>query len=86
MVEQSFIKSNEDTNLDYVQSFLSNNGFLKVRNNDYYNESLGIILEDLHDENVLMRNGVMYFIDTAFFLTDKFTEGWNRQPDKGNNS
>jgi hypothetical protein len=26
----------------------------------------------LHDENVLTRNGVLYFIDTVFYLTDEF--------------
>ena len=32
----------------------------------------GIILEDLHDENVLTRNEVLYFIDTVFYVTDAF--------------
>ena len=30
------------------------------------------ILEDLHDENVLTRNNVLYFIDTVFYLTEEF--------------
>ena len=29
---------------------------------------LGIILEDLHDENVLTRNEILYFVDTVFYL------------------
>jgi hypothetical protein len=36
--------------------------------NDYYNSSLGIILEDLHDENVITQKGVLYFIDTVFYI------------------
>ena len=44
------------------------NGFENIRNNDYCNPDLGIILEDLHDENVLTRQGVLYFIDTVFYL------------------
>ena len=40
--------------------------------NDYYNPELGIILEDLHDENVLFRNGIYHFIDTVFYTTDTF--------------
>ena len=36
------------------------------------NEELGIILEDLHDENVLTRNGLLYFIDTVFYLTAQY--------------
>jgi len=57
-----------------VKAFLQQNGFENTRNNDYYNPFLGIILEDLHDENVLTQNNVLYFIDTVFYLTDEF---WN---------
>jgi uncharacterized surface protein with fasciclin (FAS1) repeats len=48
------------------------NGFLNIRNNDYKNSELGIIIEDLHDENVLTKNGVLYFIDTVFYITEDF--------------
>ena len=44
------------------------NGFLNTRNHDYLNADLNIILEDLHDENVLTKDGVHYFIDTVFYL------------------
>ncbi len=72
VVKQAYVSITESTNLDSVKSFLSQNGFINNRNNDYYNPELGIILEDLHDENVLTRNGVLYFIDTVFYLTDTF--------------
>jgi hypothetical protein len=55
-----------------VKSFLNNNGFSNTRNNDFYNPEIGIILEDLHDENVLTKDGLLYFIDTVFYLTDEF--------------
>ena len=45
-----------------VEQFINSNGFQKIRNNDYFNSKLGIILEDLHDENVLTYKGVLYFI------------------------
>jgi hypothetical protein len=51
-----------------VQTFLEANGFRIIRNNDYVNEELGIILEDIHDENVLVNSGVLFFIDTVFYL------------------
>lgn len=72
MVEQSFVEYTDPTDLDRVKSFLAHNGFRNTRNNDYLNEELGIILEDLHDENVLTQNGMLYFIDTVFYLNDKF--------------
>ncbi len=72
VVKQAYVSITESTNLETVKSFLTQNGFVNNRNNDYYNPELGIILEDLHDENVLTRNGVLYFIDTVFYLTDTF--------------
>ena len=72
VVEQSYVAVTKNTDLDEVKLFLTSNGFKNIRNNDYQNQDLGIILEDLHDENVLTRNDVLYFIDTVFYLTDKF--------------
>lgn len=68
VVEQPFVKANEFTDLNLVKVFMENNGFMSTRNHDYYNPELGIILEDLHDENVLTRNGMLYFIDTVFYI------------------
>jgi hypothetical protein len=68
LVQQNYIKSNAPTDLDRVKSFLKNNGFTNTKNNDYYNPELGLILEDLHDENVLTKDNVLYFIDTVFYV------------------
>jgi len=68
VVEQPFIKATEKTDLAFVEQFMQSNGFLKIRNNDYVNPELGVILEDLHDENVLTNTGVLYFIDTVFYI------------------
>jgi Serine/Threonine/Tyrosine Kinase found in polyvalent proteins len=72
VVEQEFIKDDCFTDLEKVKDFLSTNGFINNRNNDYYNADLGIILEDLHDENVLTFQDNLYFIDTVFYLTENF--------------
>lgn len=74
VVQQDFVSITETTDLNRIKAFLSSNGFSNTRNNDYFNPDLGIILEDLHDENVLSRNGVLYFIDTVFYLTETFWE------------
>jgi len=74
VVKQPFVKSTESTNLDNVKEFLSANGFINKNNNDYYNPILGIIFEDLHDENVLTEEGSLQFIDTVFFLMPSFFE------------
>jgi hypothetical protein len=70
VVEQPFVKANEKTDLNMVKAFLENNGFINKKNHDYYNEELGLILEDLHDENVLTQNGMLYFIDTVFYIVN----------------
>jgi hypothetical protein len=72
VVKQPFIQITEETDLSTVATFLLENDFKLKKNNDYYNEELGVILEDLHDENVLTNNGVLFFVDTVFYLTDKF--------------
>jgi hypothetical protein len=68
VVEQPFVKATEKTNLDLVKQFMLSNGFENTRNNDYINRNYGIILEDLHDENVLTQNGFLFFIDTVFYI------------------
>ena len=73
IVQQAYVTFTDPTNLEQVKSFLLHNGFKNTRNNDYLNEDIGIILEDLHDENVLTGNGILYFIDTVFYLTEELT-------------
>ncbi|MEZ4786848.1 putative polyvalent protein kinase domain-containing protein [Flavobacterium haoranii] len=72
IVKQAFVSITDKTDLSLVKEFLIQNGFENTRNNDYYNIELGIILEDLHDENVLTKNETLYFIDTVFYITDAF--------------
>ena len=74
VVQQSYVSITTTTDLKEVRAFLTLNGFENNRNNDYFNPELGIILEDLHDENVLTRNDVLYFIDTVFYVIDSFWE------------
>ncbi len=68
LVEQNYIESTQATDLSKVQEFLQANGFDNTRNNDYLHTELGIILEDLHDENVLTAHEILYFIDTVFYI------------------
>lgn len=74
VVKQKYVKATEHTQLENVKLFLENNGFEVIRNNDYMNKDLGIILKDLHDENVLTTNEVLAFIDTVFYVNEDFWE------------
>ena len=72
VVKQPFIEITENTDIESVRNFLIENGFQLKKNNDYFNPDLGLILEDLHDENVLTNNNVLFFIDTVFYLDKSF--------------
>src|SRR5258707_9822396 len=74
VVKQPFIEITEPTDTAAVKEFLSANGFQLKKNNDYFNLEAGIILEYLHDENVLTNKGVLFFIDTTFYLMSSFFE------------
>lgn len=71
VLQQPFVIADAITDLTDVRSFLEQNGFSNTKRNDYYNRELGLILEDMHDENVLVRNGVLFFIDTVFYIDIK---------------
>jgi putative ubiquitin-RnfH superfamily antitoxin RatB of RatAB toxin-antitoxin module len=71
LVEQNYITTTETTDLNKVQEFMQINGFSNTKNNDYFHAELGIILEDLHDENVLTSDEILYFIDTVFYVKPK---------------
>jgi Serine/Threonine/Tyrosine Kinase found in polyvalent proteins len=68
VIKQAFIESTEPTDLLLLRQFLEKKGFNYKKNNDYFHDDLGIILEDLHDENVLTNNGFFFFIDTVIYL------------------
>lgn len=72
VVKQPFIEITQSTDVESVKKLLNANGFQLRKNNDYFNTELGLILEDLHDENVLTNNGVLFFVDTVFYLDDSF--------------
>lgn len=44
------------------------NDFRHVRRQDHSNDELGILLEDMHDENVIERAGTLFVIDTVFYI------------------
>ena len=68
VLEQPFIVADHPTNVDDVKLFLNYNGFKNMRRYDYYNPELGLLLEDIHDENVLTNASVLFFIDTVFYI------------------
>jgi hypothetical protein len=67
VLRQPFITSDAQVDLDDIKKLLTFNGFENIRRNDYIHKELGLILEDMHDENVLVNSETLFFIDTVFY-------------------
>lgn len=69
ILEQPFVDVIGGPTTSELESHLLPLGFIRIRNYDFYNRKHGLLLEDLHDENVLMNaNGVLFFIDPVIYL------------------
>lgn len=69
VVEQVFVIADAQAELGDIKKFLEFNGFTNTRRNDYENKKMGLILEDMHDENVLVNSETLFFIDSVFYTT-----------------
>jgi len=67
VLKQPFVISDTTVSLQDIQAFLEYNGFEHTRRQDYMHKQLGLILEDMHDENVLVNSETLFFIDTVFY-------------------
>jgi len=70
VLQQRFIEG-EQADLADIKEHLSFNGFAHTKRQDYFNTEFGLILEDMHDENVIARNDVLFFIDTVFYIIER---------------
>lgn len=70
VVSQSYVRPTAKTDIGNVKEFMIGNGFNIKKNNDYIHNSMGLIIEDLHEENVLTADGVLFFIDTVIYVKD----------------
>lgn len=70
VVRQELIKATEPTELEIAKDFLLKRGFVRTSEVEYKNEELGIMLIDIHDQNVIINNKIPYFIDTVFYIKE----------------
>ena len=68
LIQQQFALLNEGAQRFIVEPFLNSHGYIRTRNDDYYNSALGIVLEDLHDENVFLLEKQILFIDPVIYF------------------
>lgn len=60
-LKQPFIVSVAQADMKDVTAFLTFNGFVNTRRNDYLHPELALILEHMHDENVLVNSETSFF-------------------------
>lgn len=68
VLRQPFIIADGQAGLDDIRAFLEYNGFENTRRQDYFNKEYNLILEDMHDENVILKSEKLFFIDTVFYI------------------
>ena len=71
VLKQPFITSDAPVDLSDVKKLLAFNGFENSKRNDYFNRDLGLILEDMHDENIIINSNTLFFIDTVFYTVSE---------------
>ncbi len=67
VLEQPYIISDSLVDLADIKEFLEYNGFKNTKRQDYKNDEMGLILEDMHDENVLRNADTLFIIDSVFY-------------------
>lgn len=68
IIQQQFALLTEGAPRSVVEPYLNRHGFIRTKNDDYYNPAVGIILEDLHDENVFLLGKQLLFIDPVIYF------------------
>lgn len=66
VLQQPYIESDAAVDIEGIKKHLEFNGFENHIRHDYRHAELGLLLEDMHDENVLVNSDVLFFIDTVF--------------------
>lgn len=68
-MEQPFVEGKQ-AKLEDIKELLTFNDFTNTRRQDYYNKELNLLLEDMHDENVIAKDDLLFFIDTVFYVME----------------
>jgi Serine/Threonine/Tyrosine Kinase found in polyvalent proteins len=69
VVKQPFIIADVQAALYDIRDFLEYNGFKNTRRHDYFNKTYGLILEDMHDENVIIKSEKLFFYRYCFLYS-----------------
>lgn len=69
VLRQPFVE--DQAALSDIKEHLTFNGFQHTRRQDYLNDEFRLILEDMHDEIVIAKGDVLFFIDTVFYIMEE---------------
>lgn len=73
VVSQPDIKSARGATRAEVESEMDRLGFARTMNDDYFSRALGLAVQDLHDENVLVdAEENLVFLDPMIVLTRRY--------------
>lgn len=67
VLQQPYVEG-EQAKLQDIKELLTFNGFVNTKRQDYYNDEFKLLLEDMHDENVISKEKILFFIDTVFYV------------------
>jgi hypothetical protein len=70
ILRQPYTESDAEVDIEDIKQHLEYNGFENHIRHDFRHKELGLLLEDMHDENVLVNKDILFFIDTVFYLID----------------
>jgi hypothetical protein len=69
LIEQPWVQVARGATTEEVKGYLTPLGFTHLKRDDYYHREHGIILEDLHDENVFIGSeNNLLFVDPVIYL------------------
>ena len=67
VLRQPFVEG-QQAKLEDIKALLTFNEFTNTKRQGYLNKEFGLVLEDMHDENVISRQNLLFFIDTVFYV------------------
>jgi hypothetical protein len=74
VISQPHIQAERGAEPEEVERVMTNLGYEKVSDVDYYHPELHIRVEDLHNENVFFKDGDIFVIDPVIFLDERGKE------------
>jgi hypothetical protein len=67
ILKQPYVESDAEVDIEDIRQHLEFSGFENHTRHDYRHTELGLLLEDMHDENVIVNSETLFFIDTVFY-------------------